>query len=376
MRRANSSGSIFKMRGRKGRNRYRVRVTLGWEIDEKTGKFKQILKDIGYFATRAEAEAALAEYLKCPYDLDAKDITFKELFEMWSKEYFKKLNGASSERTIISAYRYCRSLYNMKMRDIRAYHLKECIEQAYIIPESGKDKGKKRYASASTKSRMKSLFNLMGDWAYEHDIVDKNYARAFELSKDVRAQQNSNKRANHPFTAEEIEILWNNVDKVKFADMVLIGIYSGWRPQELAILKVADIDLEEDTMFGGLKTDAGKNRCVPIHPLIKDLIIKRYNEAQELGSEYLFNDLDGQQGTHMTYDKYRRRFEKVVDRLKLGTHHPHETRHTFITKAKQVKMDEYLLKRIVGHAIADITENTYTHRELCELKEAMAIVTR
>lgn len=39
-------------------------------------------------------------------------------------------------------------------------------------------------------------------------------------------------------------------------------------------------------------------------------------------------------------------------------------------------MDEYLLKRIVGHAIADITENTYTHRELCELKEAMAIVTR
>ena len=52
-------------------------------------------------------------------------------------------------------------------------------------------------------------------------------------------------------------------------------------------------------------------------------------------------------------------------------HHPHETRHTFITKAKKAGMDEYILKRIVGHAINDITESTYTHREIEELKEEM-----
>lgn len=34
-------------------------------------------------------------------------------------------------------------------------------------------------------------------------------------------------------------------------------------------------------------------------------------------------------------------------------------------------MDEYILKRIVGHAINDITESTYTHREIEELKEEM-----
>ena len=48
--------------------------------------------------------------------------------------------------------------------------------------------------------------------------------------------------------------------------MILVGIYSGWRPQELATLKTADIDLEANTMKGGMKTDAGKNRVVPIHP--------------------------------------------------------------------------------------------------------------
>lgn len=55
----------------------------------------------------------------------------------------------------------------------------------------------------------------------------------------------------------------------------------------------------------GMKTDAGKDRCVPIHPLIQPLIEKRYAEAKELGSNYLFNDINGQQGIYMTYDKYR-----------------------------------------------------------------------
>lgn len=374
MRRANSSGSIFKMKGGKRRKPWRVRITLGWEIDSETGKSKQIIKTIGYYATRAEAEAALVAYIDCPYDLNEKSITFKELYEKWSEEYFKKLHGVSSQRTITSAFSYCSTLYNMKMRDIRVYHLQECMENAYVIPDKGKDKGKKRYATAGTKARMKSMFNLMFDWAYARDIVDKNYARAFDVGKEIREQQKRDKRKNIPFSQEEVNILWENINKVEFVDMVLIGIFSGWRPQELSILRVEDIDLEEEVMFGGLKTDAGKNRCVPINPRIKDLIVNRYNEAKEMKSEYLFNDVNGQQGTHMTYDKYRGRFNKVMKRLGME-HHPHETRHTFITKAKKVGVDEYILKRIVGHSIPDITENVYTHREFEELREEMNKIT-
>lgn len=70
---------------------------------------------------------------------------------------------------------------------------------------------------------------------------------------------------------------------------------------------------------------------------------------------------------HMTYDKYRKRFQKVIDRLKLK-HRPHETRHTFITKAKACNMDEYILKLIIGHSIEDITEKVYTHRTMKQLR--------
>ncbi|BCN32100.1 hypothetical protein bsdtb5_33950 [Anaeromicropila herbilytica] len=82
----------------------------------------------------------------------------------------------------------------------------------------------------------------------------------------------------------------------------------------------------------------------------------------------MFNDEFGQQGTTMTYDKYRHRFDKVMKRLKM-IHSPHETRHTFITLAKNANIDEYKLKLIVGHAIQDITEKVYTHRSIEELKE-------
>lgn len=89
-----------------------------------------------------------------------------------------------------------------------------------------------------------------------------------------------------------------------------------------------------------------------------------------MNSEYLFNDENAQQGTYLTYDKYRGRFNKINKKLHL-THKPHDTRHTFITRAKSAKMDEYILKLIVGHEIDDVTEKVYTHRTMEELRYEM-----
>ena len=209
----------------------------------------------------------------------------------------------------------------------------------------------------------------MFDYAMEHEIVDKNYARMFNLDEDIITQKAKDKKPTIPFNNDELKLLWDNVDKVQFVDMILIGIYSGWRPQEMATLELKDVDLDKNIMFGGMKTDAGKNRFVPIHPLIRELIAKRYEEAVKLGSNVLFNDIDGQRGTKMTYDKYRSRFDKVMKRLNMRFHRPHETRHSFITLAKDYKINEYILKMIVGHKTADITERVYTHRTLDQLQE-------
>lgn len=354
----NAYGSITKMSGKR-RKPYRVRVTDRWVIDDKTGRSKQLRPTLGYFETREEAMIALATYNENPYDINTDNITFSEVYEKWSDGYFQTLSNPSSARTIKAAYSYCNGLYNMRMQDIRVSHLEGTIINAQV--------------GDSTKARIKSLFNMLYRYAVANDIVEKDYAAV--MFANGNPIKRSRTRDVIPFTQEEIQMLWNNLEQIPFVDMILIEIYSGWRPQELAILKTYDVDITSETMRGGLKTDAGKNRIVPIHPLIKPLIEKRMSEAATLQSKYLFNDANGQQGTYMTYDKYRSRFDKVMKRLNLK-HHPHETRHTFITKAKACGVDEYILKLIVGHAIDDITEKVYTHRTIEQLKAEMGKITK
>lgn len=348
----NGYGSVYKLPGKR-RNPWAVVVTDRWEINELTKKFKQVKKYVGYYPTRKEALDALAAYNVNPYDLDAGALTFSDVYEKWSESYFPTLAGPSSVRTITAAYKYCKPLYDIRMKDIRVSHLETTIQEADV--------------GASTKGRIKSIFNLMFKYALKHEIVEKDYAQLCDSVKRPAPQI-----VRIPFSDQEILSLWEHLE-VPFADMVLIGIYSGWRPQELATLKAANVDLESRTFVGGLKTDAGRNRLVPIPDQIFDLVEKNYNQAIEMNSKYLFNDPDGQQGTYLTYDKYRKRFLKVMARLNLE-HKPHDTRHTYITKAKEANMNEYLLKLIVGHEIHDVTEKVYTHRTVEDLRKAMDMI--
>ena len=50
-------------------------------------------------------------------------------------------------------------------------------------------------------------------------------------------------------------------------------------------------------------------------------------------------------------------------------HRPHDPRTTFVKMGKKAGMDEYALKEMVGHSIQDITESTYTVRDLEWLRE-------
>jgi integrase len=70
-----------------------------------------------------------------------------------------------------------------------------------------------------------------------------------------------------------------------------------------------------------------------------------------------------------SFAKYRQRFVKIRDELKLNPEHrAHDGRMHFITMAKKYQVDEYAIKYMVGHAINDITEKVYTKREVEWLK--------
>ena len=356
----NGFGQISEIKNRNLRKPFRAMVTVG-----KTSTGRPICKPLkpeSYFETYNDAYAALLEYNKNPYDLEPS-ITVEQLYERWTEYYFSTLKSESSKRTITSVWAYCSSIYNMRASDVRARHIKNCMDNGVVII-----RGEERKPTAGTKTRIKSMFNLMFDYAVEYEIVDRNYSRTFNVSDDVIKEKEENKRGHIPFTNDEMIVLWNNVSKIKYVDVLLIQCYSGWRPQELGLIKIENVDLKNWVFVGGMKTEAGTNRTVPIHSKIRELVKAKYNEAIDLGSEYLINCTDStthRNSMKLTYDKYQSRFIKIRDMLKLNPlHRAHDGRMHFVTLAKRFNVDEYAIKYIVGHAIRDITEKVYTQRDI------------
>lgn len=360
----NGFGQISEIKGRNLRKPFRAMITVGKDAFGKP--VCKLLKPEAYFETYNEAYTALVEYNRNPYDFNV-NMTVKELYEKWTEVYFKTLESDSSKRTTKAAWAYCNAVYNIPVQELRARHIKFCMEEGAIIVN-----GEKKTPSAVTKSRMKSLFNMMLDYAVEYEIIDKNCARAFSIEKEIAKEAKEVTNTHMSFSDDEMAILWENVDKHNYVDMILIQCYSGLRPVEVCQIKLKDIDLKNWVITGGVKTDAGKNRTVPIHTKIRDLIKRRYDQAISIDSKYLFNCIEKEDRTKwiMTYPKYAYRFAIIVSDLGLNPDHkPHDGRKHFITKAKKYKVDEYALKRIVGHEINDVTEKVYTERDPSWLQE-------
>ena len=334
----NGFGQISEIKNRNLRNPFRAMVTVG-----KTPEGKPICKPLkpeSYFATYNDAYAALVEYNKNPYDLEPS-ITMQELYDKWLPEYEKTVK---STKSITSAWAYCSGVYKMRVMDIRARHVKGCMEEGVAVI-----RGKAQHPSATMKNQIKSLFNMMLDYALEYELVDRNYSRTFNLTEETVKEIQSVKKEHIAFTDEEMDLLWANISSKQGIDIILIQCYSGWRPQELGLLELKDVDLENWTFRGGMKTDAGENRVVPIHSRIQDLVLRKYQEAVALGSPYLLNWTDpnnrNKKNLKLTYARYQKAFERIRDELKLNPNHrPHDGRTHFVTMAKRYGVDEYAIK--------------------------------
>ena len=348
LKRANGTGSVYKLSGRRTRP-YVAMVTTYYSTNYDGSKTKRLQKrtPLGYFRTRDEAMLALLEYNRNPYELTENDITFAELYDAWSAEHYKGLS-ASAIRTYKSAYSYFSPIHELKFKNIRPRDIERCINKAEV--------------HSATKKRMKSLCGLLYDFAIKNEIIGVNYAR---LCNNVKSDPPKYNRI--PFKDDEIKLLWKHRND-PYVGFILVALYTGMRPGELVELKKHNVNLREKYFVGGFKTEAGTDRIIPIHDKIYAIISDYYQKSVENIDRNLFIS---DNGNPISYFQYRRYFMNIMDRFGMS-HLPHDTRHTFISLAKEAGMDEYILKLIVGHAIEDITERVYTHRNIEALRREIA----
>lgn len=320
MRRGNGDGSIFRLSGKR-RNPYAVRITKGWTIEG-----KQKYTYLGYFRTKTEAKKALTEYLANPYDTNK--FTTGDIFEKW-------LTTAKFTDEVIRNYKKVienSGLWNKVFKDIKLFQLEECA----------------RELTPAMQKRFKASFKNLYIYAMKNDIVTKNLADLMELDKYTAKTRDS--------------ITSTDIKKILSGEEIIpkLLLYTGMRISELLEIKSKNVDLENRVIVGGLKTEAGKNRSIPIHKNIIPIIEKLLSN----NTTYLVTN---EKGRKLSYESALRRWRENEI---LSKYTPHYTRHTFISQAVKCKIDKVIIQKIVGHSAKDVTDH-YTHFNFEDLLEAI-----
>lgn len=265
-------------------------------------------------------------------------LTFSEVYEQFYAWKFPDGTKASysSMESYKTAYSNCKTLRNRTFEDLKAPDLQDVIDKCALKKQS--------------KAIILTLFKQMYKYAIYSEIVSENKALY------VKVNANDDTEHGTPFSDEELQILWNNTDDPE-VQLILIMCYSGWRIGE--VLKLTT-NLEERYFQGGIKTAAGKDRIVPIHPAIY---------------EFVKNKVLTQNGRLCIYSQTQHRnalFYPTLERLGIvgdPKHTPHDCRHTFSALCEKYGVRENDRKRMLGHSFGnDVTNAVYGHRTLEELR--------
>lgn len=344
MRLANNFGSVYKLKGNR-RRPFVAKKTIDYNE-----KKQPIYKVIGYYETKEKALIGLSEYNNVPYNIELKNITFSQLYELWLNKKERKVENGNLKNRSLNSYKnvfknHAKELHNKIFIEIKTNDIQKLIDNC-----SG---------GYTLKSFIKGLFYQMFEYAIQIDLpINRNYARYVELGKQVKSNMHIN------IKEEDIGYLWEHVEE-KNVDLILLLIYTGLRPQELLNIKTNNIYINDKYMIGGMKTTAGTDRIIPLHdriiPLIEKRLLcaKRYLITSEIGNKY-------------SYTAFQKHWSKVMNKLKLE-YLPYDTRHTAITRLNNVNANYHCTKLIVGHKLNDIT-SIYLHKDKSQLIETINLL--
>lgn len=339
MKKSNGMGSITKLKGNR-RKPYMVRVTTGY-----TSKGEQIRAILGYYKNQSEAQQALSEFLRAP--TTKINITLGQLYEEWSARHYAQVSK-QMQGGYRAAWNWLRSLSNTTVKEIRSGVLQQAVDAA--AAEGLGD---------SSLSKIKVLCTCLMSYAMENDIINKNYAEFIVLPK-------AEKKEKECFTDIDIKKMWDAYENhVPNADLLLIMCYTGFRITEFLQLTLFNYDAAAQTLTGGIKTDAGRNRVVPIFKPIQPLVAAR---AAMRGERLICDDAGKGYNTKYFREKI---YYPALEAIGLPRLTPHATRHTMASILAAAEVSPVYAQRILGHANYQTTANVYTHVDLKGLKSAI-----
>ena len=416
--RTNGKGSATFL----GENREKpwgARITIGKDINGTA-----IRHYIDTFETELDALVCLENYHKEPYPLYIKEDKYNRIVTFPKKPYplvpVKDPHADIVEKVKRDNYTF-KQLFE-KFQDVKMLTKEEeQLEKTHHIRPKNKPFGRcyclalktafnnskplhdKVYKELRTSDFMKHLENSgkgndpqrqmvnlylnLDKFALEEDIIEKSYAQFINITtnskKEIKNSKNQTIKKEKLFSYEQIDYLWNfplkstgtqlhqKQEREQFIrDFWLMLLYAGTRADELLSVYTANVFLDENYFIGGLKTEAGINREIPIHPAVKHLYEKYYNP----NNEFLFMQPNGKR---IDYNYYLYHYQYNFRNLhtEISQHTAHDARHTLRTELKKLNIKDIIINAIIGHSNDDVGDDVYTHISIEEKLEAIKLVT-
>lgn len=331
---------------------------------------------LGRFPDQGAARLALDAANEARRNAANLRLTLRGVYESFrSSPRYEKL-GKSGRDGLAAAWERLRPLWDRKATSVSLSEYQAIIDGAMVAKrykeltpdevERLTPAQKKRYFELKAqppqplgydgKNRIKQLVSHLYNEMIRLEMIGKegNLAELLVLP----AQPKSHKRN---FTAAEKDVLERHADD-ETVKIILIYLYTGMRLDELLKIERADVHLDEKVMIGGSKTDAGRDRRIPITSRCEPLIAYFYHERP--GRKYLIE----RKGKPISEDTFRRAmFYPTLEALGIRYQNddgknvltPHRTRHTMTADAIASGVDPVALSKVLGHTKFSTTADKY-----------------
>lgn len=318
--RGNGQGTVCRL----SNGKWQAVVTLGYYTDDK-GKLHR-KKKTKCFAKKSEAIAALPTLKNAL--AHPEDISIRKLYDQYTASAEYKNLSSSARRSANAAWSRLKSIEYAGIASLTVADIEHQV--------------KTKATSYPTANEMLALLSHLYQLAIKQEVCQYNKARNVDIPFEKP------KAKKQVWTAEEVNALWADLQAHPFTAYLLIMCYSGLRYGELERIKLADIHLDQNYMVGGIKTEAGTDRQIPIHsrikPLIAELMLSNKKKLLEI-----------------PYGKFYDLYWETIDRTGLRKLPPHTCRHYFFSRLTSEGIQGGIIAEIGGHSNYLTTVKNYVN---------------
>lgn len=366
IKRENGSGTVYKRTDLKSRPWVAATPSHGSHRPE----------IIGHYDTAQQAKDALDEYRRNP--TDRLNITVKEVYEEWQPIGYKDKSKQLCD-CYNAAWAKLKPIWTIKFRELRTAQMQHIIEYLQTerpkldksgepVTKDGKPQTLKPL-SWSSLSKIKILLGLLYQYAMQNDIVNKNYAEFIVLPK----KENKVKDCFNDLELKKIENAafgLNGAEKIPFADCIYFMCYTGLRITEFLTLNKMSVHEKNGAvaLYGGIKTEAGKNKVVPVHHRIKPILA----EWKSKDGETIFCRPDGKPYSSRNFREYC--FLPTLEKIGVRKLNPHATRRTFATLMSGANVREEDFIAMMGHADYSVDIENYIFQSAEKLQKSIEML--